>query len=90
MPNWCENSVVIKHDDEDKLKRVELIEYKLREYSTRDKRTRLDSPKVMSVEELSTIFHIPGSSVVTPSLPRITSTRKEAPSNLPTGIVVGR
>lgn len=74
----------------DKLKRVELIEYKLREYSTRDKRTRLDSPKVMSVEELATIFHIPGSSVVTPSLSRITSTRKEAPSNLPTGIVIGR
>lgn len=23
MPNWCQNSVVIKHDDADKLKRVE-------------------------------------------------------------------
>lgn len=23
MPNWCENSVVIKHDDTDKIKRVE-------------------------------------------------------------------
>ncbi len=67
-------------------KRKELLEYKLRKYTTRDKKTRLDKPKVMSVEELATIFHIPGNSIVTPSLPRIMSTRKEAPSNLPTGI----
>jgi len=38
---------------------------------------------VMSIEELATIFHIPSSSVTTPSLPRIQSTTSEAPSNLP-------
>ncbi len=39
---------------------------------------------IMSIEELATIFHIPSSSVTTPSLPRIQSTTSEAPSNLPT------
>lgn len=39
---------------------------------------------VMSIEELATIYHIPSSSVTTPSLPRIQSTTSEAPSNLPT------
>jgi len=38
---------------------------------------------VMSIEELATLFHIPSSSVTTPSLPRIQSTTSEAPSNLP-------
>lgn len=37
----------------------------------------------MSVEELATLFHIPSSSVATPSLPRIQSTTSMAPSNLP-------
>lgn len=66
-------------------KKYELIDYKLRQYITRDKKNKTDEPKVMSVEELATMYHIPGSSVITPTLPRITSTRKEAPSNLPTG-----
>lgn len=39
---------------------------------------------VMSIEELATIYHIPSSSVTTPSLPRIQSTTSEAPGNLPT------
>lgn len=39
---------------------------------------------VMSIEELATIFHIPSSSVTTPSLPRIQSTTAGAPTNLPT------
>lgn len=39
---------------------------------------------VMSVEELATIYHIPSSSITTPSLPRIQSTTSEAPPNLPT------
>ncbi len=39
---------------------------------------------VMSVEELATMYHVPSSSVTTPSLPRIQSTTSEAPSNLPT------
>lgn len=42
--------------------------------------------QVMSVEELATIFHIPSSTVMTPGLARIPSTRKEAPANLPIGL----
>ncbi len=38
---------------------------------------------VMSTEELATIFHVPSSTVATPSLPRIQSTTSGAPSNLP-------
>ncbi|MBU1292858.1 hypothetical protein KJ819_02190 [Patescibacteria group bacterium] len=38
----------------------------------------------MSIEELASLFHIPSSSVTTPSLPRIQSTSNAAPSNLPT------
>lgn len=38
---------------------------------------------VMSTEELATIYHIPSSSVSTPSLERIKSTTGEAPANLP-------
>ncbi len=66
------------------LKKRELKDYKLRKY-TYDLKTKVDYPKVFSVEELATMYHIPGSSIVTPTMPRITSTRKEAPSNLPTG-----
>jgi hypothetical protein len=66
-------------------KKRELRDYKMRHYNY-DLRTKVDYPKVFSVEELATIYHIPGSSVVTPSMPRITSTRKEAPANLPTGL----
>ncbi len=39
---------------------------------------------VMSTEEIATIYHIPSSSVETPSLGRIQSATAEAPSNLPT------
>lgn len=38
---------------------------------------------VMSTEEIATIFHIPGESSTTPTLPRVTSRKGEAPSNLP-------
>lgn len=69
------------------LKKRELNDHKLRVYNY-DLKTKIDTPKVFSVEELATMFHIPGSSVITPTLPRIMSTRKEAPSNLPTGIAV--
>lgn len=37
----------------------------------------------LSVEELATLYHIPSSSITTPSLPRIQSSTSEAPSNLP-------
>jgi len=39
--------------------------------------------KIMTVEELATIFHLPGSVALTPTLNRVTSTRSDAPSNLP-------
>ncbi len=67
-------------------KQMELQLYKLRDYWHQERISRFDAMKVMSVEELATMFHIPGSSVVTPTLPRITSARKAAPSNLPTGL----
>ncbi len=38
---------------------------------------------ILSSEELATLFHPPGSVVKTPTLGRITSTRSQAPSNLP-------
>jgi hypothetical protein len=69
------------------LKKRELADHKNRVYSY-DLKTKSDTPKVFSVEELATMFHIPGSSVLTPTLPRILSTRKEAPANLPTGQMV--
>lgn len=70
-------------------KKKELQDYKLRDYNARAKPSggsKSDDMKVFSSEELATMFHIPGSSVVSPSLPRIMSARKEAPSNLPTGL----
>jgi len=69
-----------------KWKEAELADYKSRYYYYRDRKDSADEARVMSTEELATIFHMPGSSVVTPGLQRITSTRKEAPSNLPTGL----
>jgi hypothetical protein len=39
---------------------------------------------VMSTEELATLFHIPSSTIETPSLPRIQSSTSGAPANLPT------
>lgn len=68
------------------IKERELEYYKARYYTEGDKKTKIDTTKVMSVEELATVFHIPGSSVITPTLSRVENTRKEAPVNLPTGI----
>lgn len=70
-------------------KKKELYDYKVRAYNERGSSkngSKPDDMKVFSAEELATIWHIPGSSVISPSLPRILSTRKEAPSNLPTGL----
>lgn len=39
---------------------------------------------IMSTEELATMYHVPGSTVKTPTLPRIQSATSEAPANLPT------
>ncbi len=69
------------------LKKREFFDHKHRVYNI-DLKTKSDETKVFSVEELATMYHLPGTSVMTPSLPRILSTRKEAPSNLPTGKAV--
>ncbi len=61
-------------------KKEELDYYKRRKY---EHRSESDTPKVMTTEELATIFHFPGKVVTTPTLARIPSKRSEAPSNLP-------
>jgi len=67
-------------------KKDELESYKLRSYyAGTGKANEGHQPKTMSVEELATIYHIPGSSVLTPGLSRVTSNRKNAPGNLPIG-----
>lgn len=38
---------------------------------------------IMSTEELATLYHVPPSTVRTPTIPRIQSTTSSAPSNLP-------
>lgn len=38
---------------------------------------------VLTTEELATIFHFPGSTVKTPTLPRVPSTKAQPPANLP-------
>lgn len=64
-----------------RMKQQELEAYKLREYKNE---TDADKPKIFTCEELATMYHLPGRSVVTPGLSRITSARSEAPANLPT------
>jgi hypothetical protein len=64
------------------LKKEELHEYKLRKYTQHGKK---DGAKVMTTEELATVFHFPGKVAITPTLARIPSARGEAPPNLPTG-----
>ena len=39
----------------------------------------------LSVEEIATIWHIPGKVLLNPNVSRVESTKREAPSNLPTG-----
>lgn len=63
------------------LKQSELNHYKKRTFV---KRNSDDTSKVFTVEELATLFHLPGKVAVTPTLGRIPSTRGEAPPNLPT------
>lgn len=64
------------------LKRQEFKEYKLRKYFPK---SGSDDYKIFTVEELASMFHLPGSVAATPGLARIPSTRSEAPPNLPTG-----
>lgn len=67
-------------------KKFELSLYKSRNYYGQDRKNFADAAKVFSIEELATMYHIPGSGVATPGVRRITSARREAPSNLPTGL----
>ncbi len=69
-----------------RMKKNELEYYKARFYIEGDQKTKFDKMKLMSVEELATMYHIPGTSVVTPSISRVENTRREAPANLPVGI----
>lgn len=67
-------------------KKDELEAYKRREYDPGSgKQAAAHEPKVLSVEELATIYHIPGSTIVSPNVSRVESNRREAPANLPTG-----
>lgn len=67
------------------LKKRELEYYKLRKYYEGDQRHFIDKVKIFSAEELATLYHIPGTSVLTPGLGRVENTRREAPANLPVG-----
>jgi hypothetical protein len=66
-------------------KKRELDLYKGRNFFPAEVKKFKDNPKVMSVEELASMYHIPGKSVVTPGLTRVESIRRNAPANLPTG-----
>lgn len=64
------------------LKTQELVEYRRRVYAPK---SGSDGYKIFTAEELATIFHLPGSVAMTPTLDRVPSTRGVAPSNLPIG-----
>ena len=68
-----------------KYKTKELDFYKLRTYVPFDVRNGNDAPKVMSVEEIATLWHIPGKAIVTPGVGRVEALRRDAPANLPVG-----
>lgn len=63
-----------------KYRAIEHKHYKLRKLAPH---CQGDEPKIWTVEELATMFHIPGTVALTPTLDRIASNRAEAPSNLP-------
>lgn len=67
-------------------KRMHMKEHELDSYKRRyfHPETAADAAKVLTNEELATIYHFPGKVVTTPGLGRIPSKRSEAPSNLPT------
>ncbi len=67
------------------MKQEELESYKLRAYLPKNFNSGADAMKVMSIEELATIYHLPGSSVITPALSRVESAKGDAPDNLPVG-----
>lgn len=65
-------------------KKKELDYYKMRFYLPFDVSGGADAMQVFSVEELATIWHIPGKAIVTPGVGRVESLRQDAPANLPT------
>jgi len=71
--------------NKDKIKLISIEEYKLRRYffSPHMDKKYFSKPFVLNVEELATLYHLPGSTVATPNLKRIPSKKSEAPSNLP-------
>ena len=77
--NWWQDPTGKKRES---FKQRELNEYKRRHYNSHNKK---DGAKVMTTEELATIFHIPGKVAATPTLARIPSKRAEPPANLPIG-----
>lgn len=64
------------------LKKAEIKEYKSRKLYAKSGAMKY---AVITSEELATIFHLPGSVAITPTLQRVGSVRSEAPANLPTG-----
>lgn len=64
------------------LKQQELSEYKQRVLYSKSGAMEF---RIMTAEEMATIFHLPGRVAMTPTLNRVTSTRSEAPNNLPVG-----
>jgi hypothetical protein len=66
-------------------KKNELEMYKMRSYIEGDSKNKSDRERIMSTEEIATIYHIPGTSVFTPGLTRVENTRRSAPANLPIG-----
>jgi len=71
---------------DEKLKPLVIEEYKLRRYFFSPYRSRYfySKPFILNIEELATLFHLPGAVVGTPTLSRVPSKKSEAPSNLPT------
>lgn len=61
-------------------KKEEIEDYKKRTYTERHLG---DTGMILTVEELATLFHLPGSVVLNPNVQRIGSQRGEAPGNLP-------
>lgn len=68
----------------ERFKKNDLKYYKLRSHVPHEESDI--GTYILSVEELATIFHLPGKVAYTPGLGRIPSTRGEAPPNLPTGV----
>lgn len=66
-------------------KKKELDYYKLRFYKPFELRGGKDNKSVMSVEEIATMWHIPGQAILTPGVTRVESLRRDAPANLPVG-----